>query len=208
MQEKNQNKKLTLVALHGNWALICSLACFWSLNWLNFFKPYQDLLDKIRKEWKVLSVVDIVLNHSANNSPWLWKHPECAYNLENSPHLKPAFLLDRALWHFSCQVADGLWTSDGLPPEINTEEHVHRFGEILRWECLYLLIYFIIIIVFVTWRACFTLSLHVRFQNSGLWNLEIWIPDPANNHRVSLTMNLWNPKSKTVFDYLTWAVET
>ena len=91
----------------------------------------QELLDKIRKEWKVMSVVDVVLNHTANHSPWLWKHPECAYNLENSPHLKPAFLLDRALWHFSCQVADGLWASDGVPSEIDGEDPVQNLGKIL-----------------------------------------------------------------------------
>lgn len=79
-----------------------------------------------------MSVVDVVLNHTANNSPWLWNHPECAYNLENSPHLKPAFLLDRALWHFSCQVADGLWASEGLPANVNSEDHVQCIGNLLR----------------------------------------------------------------------------
>ena len=86
----------------------------------------------MRSEWKVMSIVDVVLNHTANNSPWLWDHPECSYNLENSPHLKPAFLLDRTLWHFSCQVADGQWSADGLPAEVNCEYHIHRIGDILR----------------------------------------------------------------------------
>ena len=86
----------------------------------------------MRSEWKVMSIVDVVLNHTANNSPWLWDHPECSYNLDNSPHLKPAFLLDCALWHFTCQVADGLWTADGLPAAVNCEYHIHRIGDILR----------------------------------------------------------------------------
>ena len=103
-------------------ALLIMLSCLYA----------QDLLDKIRKEWKVLSIVDIVLNHTAGNSKWLWDHPECAYNLDNSPHLKPAFLLDRALWHFSCEVADGKWKEQGLPQEINNEHHVHLIGHIIR----------------------------------------------------------------------------
>ena len=86
----------------------------------------------MHSEWKVMSIVDVVLNHTANNSPWLWDHPECSYNLDNSPHLKPAFLLDRALWHFTYQVADGLWAADGLPAEVNCEYHIHRIGDILR----------------------------------------------------------------------------
>lgn len=79
-----------------------------------------------------MSIVDVVLNHTANHSPWLWDHPECAYNLENSPHLKPAFLLDRALWYFSCEVADGLWAGDGLPADLNSDAHIHCLGKILR----------------------------------------------------------------------------
>ncbi|RMX46887.1 hypothetical protein pdam_00020742 [Pocillopora damicornis] len=100
------------------------------------FDGVKDILDKMRSEWKVMSIVDVVLNHTANNSPWLWDHPECSYNLDNSPHLKPAFLLDRALWHFTCQVADGLWAADGLPAEVNCEYHIHRIGDILRHQVL------------------------------------------------------------------------
>lgn len=89
-------------------------------------------MDLMREDWGVLSIVDIVLNHTANNSEWLWKHPECAYNVDNSPHLKPAFLLDRLLWYFSCDIAEGKYSSRGIPPEVNTEHHIHLIGEILR----------------------------------------------------------------------------
>ncbi|KAL0156471.1 hypothetical protein M9458_047717, partial [Cirrhinus mrigala] len=51
-------------------------------------------------------------------------HPECGYNLVNSPHLKPAWLLDRALWHFSCSVADGKYRESGLPPLIENDKRI------------------------------------------------------------------------------------
>lgn len=93
----------------------------------------KKVMDKMQSEWGMLSIVDIVLNHTANNSKWLWEHPECAYNVSNSPHLRPAFLLDRVLWHFSCDIADGKYTERGVPPEVNNEHHVHLIGEILRY---------------------------------------------------------------------------
>lgn len=66
----------------------------------------------------LLSIVDIVLNHTASSSPWLKDHPEVTYNLENSPHLRPAFLLDCLLIQFSKEIEDGKWTDRGIPPNI------------------------------------------------------------------------------------------
>lgn len=57
----------------------------------------------------------------AVNSEWLSLHPECGYNLANSPHLKPAWMLDRALWHFSCDIADGKYRDRGLPALVEDE---------------------------------------------------------------------------------------
>lgn len=82
------------------------------------------MTERMRKEWKVLSICDIVLNHTANESAWLKEHPECTYNLVNCPHLKPAYLLDVALYQFSLDVAKGNWEFSGIPISVNDEDHL------------------------------------------------------------------------------------
>lgn len=61
----------------------------------------------------------------AANSAWIREHPECGYNLVNSPHLKPAWVLDRAIWHLTTRVAEGRYKDKGLPVDITNESHLN-----------------------------------------------------------------------------------
>lgn len=61
----------------------------------------SSLLSDIRKNFGMFSIVDIVWNHTSSDTPWLIDHPEVGYNLENSPHLRPAYCLDLSLRNFS-----------------------------------------------------------------------------------------------------------
>lgn len=72
----------------------------------------------------MLSICDIVLNHTANESEWLLDHPECTYNMINCPYLKSAYLLDITLHIFSMEVKKGLWELSGIPSVIDTENHL------------------------------------------------------------------------------------
>lgn len=56
---------------------------------------------------------------------WIKEHPECGYNLVNSPHLRPAWVLDRAIWHLTTRVADGRYKEKGLPADITNESHLN-----------------------------------------------------------------------------------
>lgn len=95
----------------------------------------KDMLAKIRKQWGMLGMIDVVLNHTANNSPWLEEHPEAGephllspgpfhsadpsypagYSVESSPHLAGAVELDDALLDLSRNLG-----SLGLPTELTS----------------------------------------------------------------------------------------
>ncbi|XP_076827095.1 glycogen debranching enzyme-like isoform X2 [Brachyhypopomus gauderio] len=95
-----------------------------------------NLTEKIRKEWRMICITDLVYDHTAASSEWLNLHPECGYNLANSPHLKPAWLLDRALWHLGRDVADGKHAEAGLPALVTHEEQLHTLRRLL-WQDLF-----------------------------------------------------------------------
>ncbi|XP_054161339.1 glycogen debranching enzyme-like [Oppia nitens] len=96
----------------------------------------QQFIEWLRTEWQILSLTDIVLNHTANESPWLQTHPECAFNCFNSPWLRPAYLLDRILYRMTTDIVDDRWKSKGLTTEVNSEDHLNLIRKILHEEYL------------------------------------------------------------------------
>uniref|UniRef100_A0A8D3E2T7 Glycogen debranching enzyme n=1 Tax=Scophthalmus maximus TaxID=52904 RepID=A0A8D3E2T7_SCOMX len=94
------------------------------------------LVEKMRTEWNMLCITDVVYNHTAANSVWIREHPECGYNLVNSPHLRPAWVLDRAICHLTSRVADGRYEAKGLPADITSESHLNAIRTVL-WEDVY-----------------------------------------------------------------------
>nr|XP_033506767.1 amylo-alpha-1, 6-glucosidase, 4-alpha-glucanotransferase a isoform X1 [Epinephelus lanceolatus] len=94
------------------------------------------LVEKLQKEWDMLCITDVVYNHTAANSVWIKEHPECGYNLVNSPHLRPAWVLDRALWHLTTRVAEGRYKAKGLPADITNESHLNAIRSVL-WQDIF-----------------------------------------------------------------------
>ncbi|CAN9502909.1 unnamed protein product [Ophioblennius macclurei] len=91
------------------------------------------LVAKLKTEWNMACITDVVYNHTAANSPWIQEHPECGYNLLNSPHLRPAWVLDRAMWHLTTRVAEGRYKDKGLPADITDESHLNAIRTVM-WQ--------------------------------------------------------------------------
>ncbi|KAL5336272.1 hypothetical protein BJX70DRAFT_373166 [Aspergillus crustosus] len=57
----------------------------------------QKLVKNMEEEYSLLSLADVVWNHTANNSKWLEEHPDAGYSVETAPWLEAALDLDTAL---------------------------------------------------------------------------------------------------------------
>ncbi|KAM3961901.1 glycogen debranching enzyme [Aphomia sociella] len=100
------------------------------------FADLEAVLARVRDEWHVLSVCDVVLNHTANETPWLADHPEATYNCRDCPHLRPAALLDALLARLGAAAARGEYESRGVPTRVTSEDHVRAVRELLESQLL------------------------------------------------------------------------
>ncbi|KAG9312806.1 glycoside hydrolase family 13 protein [Chiua virens] len=64
----------------------------------------EDTLRVAKEEYGLLSLTDVVLNHTAYDSEWLVHHPEAGYSPFNTPHLTPALELDDAIIELSASL--------------------------------------------------------------------------------------------------------
>lgn len=85
----------------------------------------------------LLSLVDLVLNHTASNSEFLRSHPECGYNEMNSPWLKGAIELDLAIREFNKKLIDNQFAHKySITADINTAENLNNLMKAFESECL------------------------------------------------------------------------
>ncbi len=77
----------------------------------------REMMRRAKREYGLGSLTDVVLNHTAPDSPWLQEHPEAGYSPANSPHLAPALELDTAMIELS-----GRLGALGLPTRIESED--------------------------------------------------------------------------------------
>ena len=99
-------------------------------------KEMKSFVEDLRKTWNILSVTDVVWNHTAKNSTWLQVHPECAYNLFNSPYMRPSYLLDRAVFHLSLDIVKGKYDKKFEKRKIRNLEDVETIKKILETDII------------------------------------------------------------------------
>ncbi len=91
---------------------------------------FKEAIDRGRDKYHLGSIVDIVLNHAADNSEWLGEHPECGYNLVNTPWLNCAYELDKVLVQFSDNFCD-CKTRFNFQPFVHNEAQLNQIiGEL------------------------------------------------------------------------------
>ncbi len=97
------------------------------------WKSLEDFTKRLKTDHGVFTLCDIVLNHTSGDSAWIREQPEATYNCANSPHLRPACILDRAVMRLSRDIGGGMFVAKGIPKgEVSTEAHLQAARGILE----------------------------------------------------------------------------
>lgn len=86
-----------------------------------------DFIHKLMKKYHLLSLTDVVWNHTADNSEWIREFPDVGYNQETAPHLIAAMELEKKLLEFSDQLADY-----NLPTDIKSTDDLEAIVSGIR----------------------------------------------------------------------------
>ena len=89
------------------------------------------MVSEMENQHGLLSLTDVVWNHTAHNSKWIEEHPEAGYNAITAPHLESADDLDLALREFSNNMA-----RLGYPTNIRNEDDIVKIIEGVKQHCI------------------------------------------------------------------------
>ncbi|KAL8294627.1 hypothetical protein RB597_007754 [Gaeumannomyces tritici] len=94
-------------------------------------KDVQQLVESLEKNHSLLSLTDIVLNHTADNSEWLLDHPDAGYNLTTAPWLELPYLIDTKLLELGLNLE-----KLGLPTELKTNDDLMAIMDAAKKEVI------------------------------------------------------------------------
>ena len=97
------------------------------LNKNQKIEKIRKVVNELRDEFGIASIVDIVLSHISSNSPIVYDHPEICYTIENYPHLKIGYRFDDLLHKYIDDCIENNYPENlGV---FNTPSDVERFIE-------------------------------------------------------------------------------
>lgn len=91
----------------------------------------KKMVESLERDHSLLSLTDIVLNHTAHNTKWLEEHPESGYNLSTAPWLESAYELDSKLLELGANLS-----SLGLPVDPKTTDDILLIMEAVKKEVI------------------------------------------------------------------------
>ncbi|QUC19366.1 uncharacterized protein UV8b_03607 [Ustilaginoidea virens] len=91
----------------------------------------RTLVESLERDYSLLSLTDIVLNHTAHNTQWLQEHPEAGYSLSTAPWLEPAYALDTSLLELSSNLGPL-----GLPVDPKSTEDLLLIMEAVKTQVI------------------------------------------------------------------------
>ncbi|SNX85785.1 probable 4-alpha-glucanotransferase / amylo-1,6-glucosidase (glycogen-debranching enzyme) [Melanopsichium pennsylvanicum] len=94
-------------------------------------KQLKTVLQDMKSKHGILSMSDVVWNHTAHNSEWLNEHPDAAYSPANSPHLQPADELEKALFELN-----GKLKQYGIPDELKSDIEIAKLIDAIKQHVL------------------------------------------------------------------------
>lgn len=160
-------------------------------------KKAVEQIHKVLNENGLLSLTDVVWNHTANNSEWLKDAPDSGYNEYTAPHLIPAIELDGALLEFSKRLAEL-----NLPTTIENESDLGKIMEGIKsqvLDSLNLWEYY----VFNREKTLSDLEEIFNKQKSSIKSIKI--PDNVDINDLKLlsqfVLDIANIHSKTILDH-------
>jgi len=70
-------------------------------------RKVKDKIHELSNKYGCMFFGEVVLNHTSFDSEWLNDCPDACYNLQNTPQLNSAYVLDSAIQQFSRKIAKG-----------------------------------------------------------------------------------------------------
>eukprot|EP01017_Pseudomicrothorax_dubius_P002734 TRINITY_DN10204_c0_g1_i1.p1 TRINITY_DN10204_c0_g1~~TRINITY_DN10204_c0_g1_i1.p1 ORF type:complete len:399 (-),score=76.92 TRINITY_DN10204_c0_g1_i1:34-1173(-) len=100
------------------------------------FQILKRVITDLKQKYGVLFFIDMVLNHTSVDSEWVRANPSVCYTTENTPSLRSAYKLDRALVELNLRLLKNAEPDYKKGPLIENVDDVNQIVWIIREKIL------------------------------------------------------------------------